>query len=92
MMNKKQIERRISELKKEIEILEGILIPTNLKMGRPKGSLKYTPEQIKFIEENKDILMKELVIKFNEEFKTNYTPNTRAIYNFMLREGILEKK
>lgn len=89
-MNKIQIERRISNLKREIEVLELILAPTNPKMGRPKGSLKYTPEQIKFIKENKDIPMKELVMKFNGKFKTNYTPYTRAIYNFMLRKGIME--
>ena len=89
MMNEKQIKERINELKREINILEEVLNSKREGFGRPKGSLKYTIEQEKFLRENKNIPMKELVALFNKKFNTNYPMESRALYNFMDREGFL---
>ena len=92
-MNKKQIERRIEGLKKEITILESVLTSDDeVIMGRPIGSLKYLPEQIQFLRENKDLRMSDLVKQFNDKFKTSYPFNTRALYNLMIRENIIARK
>lgn len=93
MITEKQLRDRINNLKKELIIYEEVLNSKSIKkMGRPKGSLKYTEEQIKFIKDNKDVPMKNLIVMFNNQFKTNYSTNTRALYNFMAREGISEWK
>lgn len=91
MMSEKQLREKVNYLKRELAIYEEILnTKKDGSMGRPKGSVKYTDEQVAFLRKNKDVLMKELILMFNLEFKTNYPPQTRALYNFMCREGILE--
>ena len=89
MMSEKQIKERIIQLKKEIEIFEQVLNTKREGFGRPKGSIKYTIEQENFLKENKDIPMKELIKLYNEKFKTNLKKDTRALYNFMERQGII---
>jgi hypothetical protein len=88
-MNEKQIKERINELKRNIQILEEVMNSKREGIGRPKGSLKYTIEQENFLRENKDVPMKKLVNMFNKKFNTNYSIETRALYNFMDREGFL---
>lgn len=89
-MSEKQIRERINELQEEIRILSEIVEHKRGGFGRPKGTLKYTPEQINFLkecEENK-LSDKEIVRQFNLKFETNLKPNSRALYNFMVREEI----
>lgn len=88
-MSEKQIKERINKLQFEIRILEKVLGTEREGFGRPKGSLKYTPEQIDFLEKNKDIPMEELIEMFNEKFGTGYPIDSRALYNFMDRQGII---
>ena len=88
-MSEKQIKERIFKLKDEIRILETILNTKKEGFGRPKGSLKYSEEQVKFLCDNKDTHMPELIQLFNKQFNTKYHSETRALYNFMCREGIL---
>jgi hypothetical protein len=88
-MNEKQVKERISELKKEISILEGVLNNKREGFGRPKGSLKYSKEEELFLKENKYKPMKEIVVMFNKKFGKSYKKDTRALYNFMSRQGII---
>ena len=90
MLNEKQIKERIYELKKEIGTLLYVLNSKNEGIGRPKGSIKYTQEEIDFLKdcEKNKLNDKEIIRLFNEKFKTNYKETTRKFYNFMCREGI----
>jgi len=88
-MKEKQIKERINNLRREIEILEGVLYTKRKGFGRPKGTLKYKEEQITFLKENKNMKMIDLVELFNKTFGTNYPKETRALYNFMDRERII---
>jgi len=91
MMSEKQLRERIYLLEKEIRFIDEILNVNNPDdMGRPKGSIKYTPEQVKFLIENKQMHMKNLIPFYNRTFGTDLKPDSRALYNFMCREGILE--
>ena len=87
-MSEKQLKERINRLKDEIRILESVLAREGF--GRPKGSIKYSPEKINFLTENKDKHMREITLLFNEKFKTDYPEDTRALYNFMERQGIIQ--
>ena len=78
-------------LKKELEILEEILNgDRKSNIGRPCGTFKYSDAQHKFLKENKDKDQKELIGMFNEKFKTQFSLESRALYNFMIRSGIIE--
>lgn len=90
-MNERQIKERIKHLKKEIEVLQNVLnydIPS--VDGRPKGSTSYTDRQMRFMEDHRDLPMKRLVKAYNHEFKTNIPEESRALYNFMIRNGIIK--
>lgn len=90
MMSERQIKEKINNLRRELAIYEEIVnTPSDGKMGRPSGDTKYTTEQIKFLRENKGIPMEELILLFNKTFDRNLNPNTRALYNFMCRQGII---
>lgn len=90
MMSEKQIKERIYTLEQEIRILRNVLEQKREGFGRPKGSLKYTPEQIDFLKEceEKKFSDKEIVRQFNSKFGINLKADSRALYNFMVREGI----
>lgn len=89
MMSEKQIKERIYKLQDEVRILESVLETKREGFGRPKGSIKYNQEQIKFLYDNRDTPMAELVTAFNKQFGTKYHSESRTLYNFMCREGIL---
>ena len=94
MLSEQQIKDRIYELKKEIEILISVLNGGNTKkdyiFGRPKGSIKYSQEQVDFLKEcvKNKLDDKEIIKLFNIKFKTNFKENSRRLYNFMTRYGI----
>jgi hypothetical protein len=58
------------------------------RSGRPKGSLKYTKEHLGFLKEVSHLSDTEIVEEFNKKFGTNIKPNSRRLYNLMLREKI----
>lgn len=89
-MSEKQLRERIYKLEDELRILREILGHKREGFGRPKGSIKYTPEQIGFLKEceKQKLSDKEIVRQFNSEFGTNLNIDSRALYNFMVREGI----
>lgn len=89
-MNEKQIKERINELEKEINILEYVLNKTSEGTGRPKGSIKYTKEQVDFLKkcEEDKLTDKEIIKVYNQKFGTNYPETARGLYNFMNRYGI----
>lgn len=89
MMSEKQVKERIYKLKEELRILEEVLETKREGFGRPKGSLKFSSEQIKFLHDYREEDMKKLVKLFNAKFGTNYPINSRALYNFMERTGII---
>ena len=64
------------------------------KMGRPKGTLEYNHDQAKFLKEcgEKELSDKEIIQAYNSKFKTSISGNSRALYNFMNREGMIKKK
>jgi len=69
MMNEKQLKERMYSLEKELRIIKEILETNNPDgIGRPKGSLVYTPEQVKFLKENKEMHMKNLIPFYNRTF------------------------
>lgn len=90
MMSERQIRERINKLQEEIRILSEVVEHKREGFGRPKGTLKYTPEQIDFLKEGEENKLsdKEIVRQFNLKFGTTIKSNSRALYNFMLREGI----
>lgn len=90
MMSEKHIRERIYELEKEIGILESVLNEKREGFGRPKGSIKYTQEEVNFLKkcEKEELSDTEIIEAFNERFKTNYPKTTRKFYNFMTRYGI----
>ena len=94
MLSEQQIKDRIYELKKEIEILNSVLNGGNTKedyiFGRPKGSYKYTQEQIDFLKEcvKNKLDDKEIVKLYNIKYGTNFPKTSRGLYNFMIRSGI----
>ncbi|GAH22540.1 unnamed protein product, partial [marine sediment metagenome] len=67
MMSEKQIKEKIYKLQDEIRILESVLETDREGFGRPKGSLKYNQKQIKFLYDNRDTPMNELVELFNKQ-------------------------
>lgn len=88
-MSKKAIKERIYILKTEIRILDEVLNQEVSGFGRPRGSLKYTDEQITFLKLNKNQKNTDLIKMFNEKFNTNYKSDSRSLYNFMERQGII---
>ena len=90
MLNEKQIKERINELEKEIGILEYVLSGESEGFGRPKGSIKYTQEQVNFLKEceKNKLTDKEIIKAYNQKFGTNYPETSRGLYNFMNRYGI----
>lgn len=89
MMSERQIKERIFRLKEEIRVLEEVVeTKSSYKTGRPIGSVSYSNEQTKFLRENKEIPMKELIKMFNDKFGTDFPKDSRALYNFMDRSGI----
>lgn len=90
MMNERQIQEKIE--REEIRILEEVLKTESAKpkMGRPIGTRRYPNEQFEFLKENKDVPMKELVGMFNKKFKTSFPLDTRVLYNFMYRSGLVD--
>jgi len=93
MMNERQIKEKINRLKEEVKILEQVVnTKSDSAFGRPIGSNIYSDEQTKFLEENKEIAMGKLVEMFNEKFNTNFKADSRALYNFMYRMGIIKPK
>lgn len=90
MMNERQIRERIYRLKEEVRILKEVLnTGGDSKFGRPIGSYKYPDEQSDFLRKNRDAPMNELIKMFNEKFNTNFASNSRTLYNFMQRSGII---
>lgn len=90
MLGKIQVEQRILKLKEEIRILQDVLdSEPNQKIGRPPNISKYPREQFEFLNNNKDVPMKELIMLFNKKFKTDFKENSRVLYNFMERGGII---
>ena len=93
MISEGQLKRIIRELELKLESYREILeTKKDAGFGRPVGSIKYTEEQIKFLEDNKDNPMPLLILEFNERFGTKFKPDSRALYNFMMRQGIIEVK
>ncbi len=93
MMNERQIKDKIYQLETELKILKEILkTETNIKFGRPIGSIKYPDEQVIFLQENKDMYMKDLIQEYNQKFNADLPKNSRALYNFMQRVGILSRQ
>ncbi len=91
MLNEKQIKERIYELKKEIGILYYIINGNNdNNLGRPRGSIQYTQEQMNFLKEceQNNLDDKEIINLFNLKFGTDFKEDSRALYNLMNREGI----
>jgi hypothetical protein len=91
MMSEKQLREKIIELEKQLEIWKVVLnSPKDGKMGRPKGSTMYTPEQMKFLAEceEKKLSDKQIIEEFNKKYDTNIKPNGRQLYNLMQRQGI----
>ena len=91
MMSQKQIIEKIYELEKELQVYRTILnTPSDGKMGRPKGSLKYTQEQVVFLREceAKQLSDKEIIAEFNKKFNTQISYASRQLYNIMQRQGI----
>lgn len=92
MMNEKQLREKINNIKREIEICEELLNQQPLIDGFEKLPFgrKYSEEQILFLKENKNIPRKNLIIMFNHRFNTDIPLGSSALYNCMVREGILE--
>lgn len=97
-MSKYQIEARIRELEgriEELKLVRDSFEPKPTKMGRPVGSLKYTPEQLDYLSElakkrnDGKLKDKEVVPLFNKKFGTNFTPDSRLLYNIMQRQGYI---
>ena len=89
-MSKNQIQEKINQLEAEAKILRDVLsTPNYSKIGRPANKFKYTEPQVVFLKENKDLPMKDLIQKYNEEFKVDLPKDSRALYNFMERLGII---
>jgi transposase len=98
MLSEKQIRDRIWELQKEIEVLKFVLNNGNTNENviksnpphRPKGSIKYTKEQVEFLKDclKNKLKDKEIIDLYNLKFKTNLKKNSRALYNFTIREGL----
>ena len=98
MLSEKQIRDRIWELQKEVEILKYVLNNGNIQEVvvksnppyRPKGSIKYTKEQVEFLKDclKNKLKDKEIVDLYNLKFKTNLKKGSRALYNFMMRYGL----
>jgi hypothetical protein len=88
MMSEKQLREKVFGLRRELQICEEILNSKREGFGRPKGSIKYTQEQGKFLKENKNIPMKKLIELYNKKFGTNFHKDSRALYNFMDRQGL----
>jgi len=89
--DKKEIEKRIENLKKKTASYEEVLLTqTDNKMGRPVGSSKYTSEQTEFLKQNKNVPIKDLIVLFNKKFNLNLPLDTRILYNFMFRAGIID--
>jgi hypothetical protein len=90
-MSEKQLREKVIALEKELNIYKTILqTPKDGKMGRPIGSIKYTDVQVMWLKDNKNMPMTNLVMKFNERFGTKLSVTSRALYNFMCREGIIQ--
>lgn len=93
MMNKYQIQNRINKLKNEIAILEEVLNEESSYInGRPLGSTAYQEEEIQFLKENKNLPMEELINKFNKSFNRDIPLSSRALYNLMVRQGLISPK
>lgn len=91
-MSEKQLKEKIYKLENKLITLKEVLeTPKNGKFGRPKGSTIYSDEKIKFLKEHKNTSMTTLIELFNEEFNTNFPKNSRALYNFMDRQGMLDE-
>lgn len=91
MMNERQLREKLRELEKETAIYKHILeTPRDDKVGRPKGSITYSNEQILFLKEceQKGMSDVQIVDAFNIKFGTTIKRNGRQLYNFMVREGI----
>ena len=89
MMTERQVRDRIDELKEELKILTGVLeTDPQIRVGRPPKSYSYSEEKVKFLTENKDMDMTDLIIKYNKKFSTKIPRTSRALYNFMCRCGI----
>lgn len=92
MMTERQLEDKIEELESQIKAYKDILnSEARIKFGRPKNSFQYSEEKISFLQENKEMNMVDLIIKYNEKFSTDLPRTSRAIYNFMIRAGIIER-
>ncbi len=94
MLNERQIKDRIYKLKQEIKVLNSVINSNNSELkpfGRPKGSWKYSLEQIDFLKDckKKGLEQKEIIKQFNIKFGTKFNENTRALYNFMSRCKII---
>ncbi len=64
-------------------------------MGRPKGSLKYSLEELSFLKKCCDdkLKYKDIIKKWNLKFNKNLSQEARQLYNLMLRMGwIVPKK
>lgn len=77
-------------LENELHILKSLLGQKKEGFGRPKGSTKYTQEEIDFLKEceERGFNDREIINEFNKKFGVNLRPKTRALYNFMVRNGI----
>lgn len=92
MLNERQLKEKIYQLEIELKTLKEILEGQELNlMGRPKGSYNYSEEEVNFMKANKTKKMLDLVQEFNKKFNRNFPKHTRALYNFMVRNGIIEQ-
>ena len=90
MIPERKLRERVVVLKQQLAIYEEIL-NNNEDAGfeRPLGQTSYTDEEIEFLKKNKDMDMKELILAFNALFGTDYSEDSRELYNFMDRQGII---
>ena len=92
MMNEEQIDERIHELLiriEELRLVKGKI--AHIKMGRPLGSTKYSEEQDSFLREciKEKIPYRKITQEFNKQFGTNVKADSRQLYNYMERNGII---
>lgn len=92
-MNERQLKEKIYQLEIELKSLKFVLeTQNNAILGRPTGTTKYSEEEINFLKLNKNMKMPNLVEAFNKKFNKNFPKKSRGIYNFMVRNGIIEQK
>lgn len=91
MLSEKEIREKVIQLERELAIYKIILeTPSDNSMGRPKGSIEYSQEEVMFLKEceMKGYDDKKIIEEYNKKFNMSLPYNTRKLYNFMQRQGI----